>query len=126
MQSVKNPEIVSNLFFLQPLSGFRENEAKYLKNGRVTFEPLLIPSFIPNFVKIHWAVFEICRSVCRIFCQNFNQISHNHDGNISEFSEKMKFYNKSTNITAYKSPSKYLRPPPYPSIFNDYNIASKK
>ena len=60
-QIPKNPEMTSNFFFLQPLSGFRENEAKIQKSGRVTFEPLLTPNFIPNFGKIHQAVFEICR-----------------------------------------------------------------
>ena len=38
------------------------NKAKIKKSGRVTFEPLLSPNFIPNFKKILGAVFEICRS----------------------------------------------------------------
>ena len=37
------------------------NKAKIQKSGRVTFEPLLSPNFIPNFKKILGAVFEICR-----------------------------------------------------------------
>ena len=40
------------------MSGFRENEAKILKSGRVTFETLLAPNFIPNFGKILGTVFE--------------------------------------------------------------------
>ena len=38
-------------------------ESKIKNSGRVTFEPLLVPNFIPHFRKILGAVLEICRDV---------------------------------------------------------------
>ena len=62
-RSPKNPEMTSNLaltsIFLTQMSGFRENEAKIKKSGRVTILRFLTPNFIPNFGKILGAVSEI-------------------------------------------------------------------
>ena len=60
----------------------------------------------------------------RNFVQNFSQISHNPDGNISEFSEKLKFYKKSINKMTAKSPSKYPRPPlsPHSNVDRYYQM----
>ena len=62
-QSLKNPEMTSNLGFLLFCVIFLRSGAKIKKSGRVTFERLLSPNFIPNFGKILGAVFEICRDV---------------------------------------------------------------
>ena len=49
------------VFFCNKMNSFGVMETKIKKSGRVTFEPLLSPNFIPNFRKILGAVLEICR-----------------------------------------------------------------
>ena len=55
-QSLKNPEMMSNLGFLLTLCHFSAQRGKNSKK-RPTFEPLLSPNFIPNFGKNLGAVF---------------------------------------------------------------------